>query len=210
VTPTAINFGLTRLSKTIIAENGGGGTLSNVSATDDASWLTVTGSGLGAYTVAVDDTALSPGVYSATITFNGIADSVAVSVNVPVTLQVGGAGSGDAGLQYVLLIDSGGQTVYQTTTTASESYRFTIGGVKAGSYFVLAGSDLDNDLYICTPGEACGAYPTLDLPAALNVSGVNITGIDFTAGYTSSLGTQAASLMRARGYARLPAKQPAP
>lgn len=203
VTPTAIHFELTRGVKTLEAENGGGGTLMNVSATDDADWLTVTGSGLGTYTVSINDADLGPGVHSAKITFSGSANSIPQSVTVPVTLQVGGAGTGNAGLHYVLLVDSAsGEAVQSTTADPGDGYRFNLDGVAPGSYFVVAGSDMDNNHSICGPGEACGGYPTLDAPSTLSIGDTSISGIDFTTGFVPTLGTHAIQTVPQRGFAR--------
>lgn len=206
VTPTALNYGFTlRTPQTLTAENAGGGALSNVSATDDAAWLTVTGAGLGAYTVSVNDAGLGAGVYSAKITFTSSANTVTV----PVTMQVGSAGTGDAGFHYILLVDPAtGDALHQGTAAASGGmYSYSIGGVMAGSYYAAAGSDLDNDGTICDPGEACGAYPTIDLPAILDVSTSSLTGIDFATGFVPAIGAQSTQLQSQRGYRRTPGKQ---
>jgi len=206
VTPTALNFGFTmRTPQILTTTNGGGGALSNVSATDNAAWLTVAGSGLGPYTVSVDDSGLGAGVYSGKIAFASSANTVTI----PVTMQVGIAGTGNAGFHYILLIDPAtGDASHQGTATASGGkYSYSIGSVTAGSYYAVAGSDLDNDGFVCDPGEACGAYPTIDLPAILNASTSNLTGIDFATGFVPAIGAQSTQVQSQRGYRRTSTKQ---
>jgi serine protease len=127
----------------------------------------------------------------------------------PVTMQVGTAGTGNAGFHYVLLIDPAtGEASHQGTATASGGkYSYSIGSVTAGSYYAVAGSDLDNDGFVCDPGEACGAYPTIDLPAILNAGTSNLTGIDFATGFVPAIGVQSTQPPSQRGYARTSAKQ---
>jgi serine protease len=206
VTPTALNYGFTmRTPQTLTATNGGGGTLSNVNAADNAAWLTVAGSGLGPYTVSVNDSGLGAGVYSAKIAFTSSANTVTI----PVNMQVGSAGTGNAGFHYILLIDPAtGDASHQGTTSATGGkYSYSIGSVTAGSYYVVAGSDLDNDGFICDPGEACGAYPTIDLPTILNASTPNLTGIDFATGFAPAIGAQSTQVQSQSGYRRTSTKQ---
>lgn len=206
VTPTALNYGFTlRTPQTLTAENAGGGALSNVSATDDAAWLTVTGAGLGAYTVSVNDAGLGAGVYSASITFTSSTNTVTA----PVTMLVGSAGAGNAGFHYILLVDPAtGDALHQGTAAVSGGkYNYSISGVTAGNYYAAAGSDLDNDDTICDPGEACGAYPTIDLRAILNAATSNLTSIDFTTGFVPAIGAQSTQLQSPGGYRRTSAKQ---
>jgi serine protease len=83
---------------------------------------------------------------------------------------------------YVLVVDAdntdtlAGNVTTQSTTT---SYSYTVTGVKVPRVVVAAGTDLDNDLYICGPAEPCSAYPTLGSPTVLNMS-ANRTGIDLS------------------------------
>ena len=75
----------------------------------------------------------------------------------------------------------------QFATEAREGrydYRFT--DVPAGRYEVLAGSDADNDLFICDAGEACAAWLTLDRPKVLQLL-EDVSGIDFPIDYRVTL-----------------------
>jgi serine protease len=81
---------------------------------------------------------------------------------------------------YVVAVDAdnsdllAGSVTTQSTTT---SYAYTLSGVKVPRVVIAAGTDLDNDNFICGPAEPCSAYPTLGSPTVLNLT-ANRTGID--------------------------------
>jgi serine protease len=58
--------------------------------------------------------------------------------------------------------------------------------VPAGSYVLLAGSDADNDFFICGTGEACGAYPTLGSEEPLEITS-DRNDLDFVTGFFQSI-----------------------
>ncbi|HQR23742.1 MAG TPA: S8 family serine peptidase, partial [Steroidobacteraceae bacterium] len=208
-TPTSLNFGQQGTNATLSLVNGGGGSLSVTSVSDDANWLTVgapsdPATGLGIRTVTVNRTGLALGTYSASITIV----STANTVTIPVIMQVSAANAAaNAGYLYVLLIDPvTGEAPYQTGVAASNGkYQFSIPGVVPGSYLVVAGSDFNNDFFICDAGEACGAYPTLDQYSPLAVSG-NVTGVNFGAGFSTAIQPQAVGVSGGGSYARLSRK----
>ena len=67
-------------------------------------------------------------------------------------------------------------------------YAFAFDDVPSGSYLLYAGSDTDNDFFICGTGEACGAYPTLGSPELIEVNGP-LSNLDFVSGFLQTLGT---------------------
>ncbi len=189
VAPASLNFGDDTTVATVALSNDGGGSLSVNPPTDDATWLSVSpaqaGNPMGAYVVTVNRSGLGAGTYSATITFSSSANTVSV----PVIMQVTNHPLfGDAGYHYVLLIDSAsGETVDQFEAQASNgvyAYRFV--DVAPGRYEIFAGTDANNDTYICDPGEACGGYTTLDQPKDLDVSD-SLSGLDFSTGFELSV-----------------------
>ena len=86
----------------------------------------------------------------------------------------------NTGYQFILLIDPDTlETVEQLELSPSDGrYRYKITHKKGGTYWVVAGTDLDNDGFICHGGEACGAFPIFESPRALDVSRP-LTGRDF-------------------------------
>lgn len=212
-TPTGLNFGPEGTSAALSLANGGGGALNVTSVSDDASWLTIgaavdPGTGLGARTVSVNRAGLGVGTYTATISVASSANAV----QVPVIMQVSASGAGgDAGFHYVLLLDpETGETMYDVGLTASNGrYAFSIADVAEGSYVVVAGSDYNNDFYVCDAGEACGAYPTLDSYAELVVGG-NVTGVDFLSGLNTVVEPQGAGASGPAAHARARSRRAAP
>lgn len=193
VSPAALNMGAILSGMTVTASNADGGLLSLVAPpTDDAAWLTVTAdtvdpvTGLGTYTVTVDRTGLADGIYTATISF----DSDANDIDVPLIMEVTSVPiTGDAGYHYVLLVDPDTlETLYRTELGVVDGeYAYSFPAAFEGTYLIVAGSDPDNDGFICNRGEACGAYLTLVDPEEFVLDGDTV-GVDFDTNYFVSLG----------------------
>jgi serine protease len=77
----------------------------------------------------------------------------------------------DAGQHYVLLVDADSEETiaFQIVNAVDGEYRFSVTDVPSGRYRLYAGTDLDNDEFICDGGEACGAYPSLASPGLLSI-----------------------------------------
>jgi serine protease len=213
VTPVQLDFGTSATSLDVTTRLTGEGALSITGASEDATWITSVApkagttptNGFGTYTVTVvRDEALAPGRYAATVRFQR---SDGGTAEVPVTMQKGAVGGpGDAGFLYVLLLDEqfGGLAQVQGSG-AGGSYPFSFGGVPPGTYFIVAGTDSDNDDQICDEGEVCGAWPTLGLPTPLEV-GENQPGRDFGVALDLGLGTlRAGDGAPEGGWRKLPA-----
>lgn len=173
--------------------NVGGGVLdvTNVTATTSSggNWLSavavpVTG-GTTTNTSAVDVTVsaagLADGFYSGTvdITSNG------GNASLVVTLALG-AGTGQVYTVFVLAVDAATfNTVAQDTVqTSSLVNAYSLTGLPPGQYYIVAGTDEDNDNFICDPGEPlCGIYPSIELPTVVTVTSGNTTAnLDFSLG----------------------------
>jgi serine protease len=197
VSPTGLNFGLAVGAIELTVSNTGSTPLSVTSIADDSGgWLSVTpvavdGAGLGSYSVSVDRSGLATGSHAATIT---ITSSAGIK-HIPVVLRIGGPSASDAGYQYVLLIDA--ETLVPIdeiqVTAVNGEYTFAFENVPGGDYALIAGTDLDDDRSICDGGEACGSYPTLDLPEPLTLDH-DISNADFTTGFQQSIRTGASSV----------------
>jgi serine protease len=186
---TALSFGSagTRLGFTL--RNSGGGELTDVSVSTLQDWIlvmpaTADAAGLGEYEVTVDRSGLSPGVYEGTIA----ARSAANSVSIRVLLSVADALESELGQIYLLLVDTArDQPVAQALAERDgDAYRFSFGTVAASNYQIYAGTDLDNDLLICDPGEACGAYLTIDQPLTVEIDR-DRSDLDFAIEYLIAL-----------------------
>jgi serine protease len=207
--PAALNLIATgSRTATLTISNGGDDpeALTIDSLTSDAPWMTVAPDdvndhNLGTYTVTIDLTDLEVGAYSAAITVQAVEANVD-ALTVPVNLQVVGAVvGGNAGFQYVLLVDPDSLEVKAQDAVAFNGtgydYRFT--GVAAGTYKIFAGTDSNNDGLIGDPGEAFGAYLTVDQPVSIHIS-QDTANLDFTTGFAPSL---ASSLGAGHGSARI-------
>jgi len=157
--------------------------------TDDAPWLTVTpdvvdGNGLGTYRATVDKSGLANGTYSATIT---VVSSAGTS-SIPVVMRAGGETSSDAGFHYILLVDADALVPIDEleVSAVNGTYPYAFQNVPPGNYVVVAGSDLDDDGVICDGGEACGSYPTLDLPAPIALDH-DVDNADFDTAFRQAL-----------------------
>jgi serine protease len=206
--PSSLNFGSVDTSLSLNLVNGGGDVLTVNMPTDSASWLTVTESNVdinknGIYTVTVKRTGLGIGTYTTTITITSSANTITL----PVIMQVSSAAtSGDAGYQYILLIDPlTGDPIDQVETSAANGrYPYSFTNVPSGTYLIVSGSDSNNDLYICDAGESCGAYLTIDQPSEVYIS-ANLTLSDFSTGYNAGFSafSSGANDGTGHGYRRL-------
>jgi serine protease len=98
-----------------------------------------------------------------------------------------GSIAGDAGYQYITLINVNNTNPYYTPQQIAASrdpvtgsYSFSFSNVGDGEYYIVSGTDMDNDYVICDAGEACGTYPDV---GSFTISGGNVSGIHFNTGY---------------------------
>ena len=197
VSPTVLNLGSAATSATLtVSRIGSDESLRVLALDDDADWISVTANvvdadGLGSYTVRAARDELSDGAYAAVVTITPSAGNV---ISVPVNLQVRSATAttADAGLHYVLLVNAATFVAEQSyPVRASDGvYRYTLDrAVRGRRYYVVAGSDRDNDLYIDNPGEAMGAYPALEWVEV--VADGDRAGLDFETALRLAIGASA-------------------
>jgi serine protease len=193
--PSNVDFvpgGATFVDVTVVKS--GADTVTGVVVTGKPAWLSITppgAPGTGSYRLTPSTSGLANGVYSATLTFTAtFAASSQKVVTVPVTLQVGAvSATSNAGYLYILLISAADPTKgfqLEGSPTAG-SYPISFTGVPAGKYYLVAGSDSNNDGYICDAGESCGAYPTLAQPAEIDAA-TSPRSLNFQVGFTAALG----------------------
>jgi len=194
VNPTALNFGPQSTATLRVEKAGGnpGDPLLVDAVTADVPWLMITEDnvdteGLGTYTVIVDRNQLLPGIYTATLTVDADAPTVndtEVPVSMQVVTQIVG---GNAGFHYVLLVDSETFEIkaQENAPFSPGGYVYSFTDVPAGTYKIFAGTDSNNDFFIGDPGEAFGAYLTLDQPVSITISD-NQGGLDFVSNFDVS------------------------
>ncbi|MBL4868191.1 MAG: S8 family peptidase [Pseudomonadales bacterium] len=150
---------------------------------------------LGAYLVKVDRSSLSEGYYSERIRFTAEAGN---SVEILVSMNVGAVSSaGELGKTWVLLLDSDFEFVNQTLTAATSDgvYRYGFDDVPVGTYYLLGGSDVDYDDFICQAGESCGGYPMVDQLSPVELRSGDLTDIDFALGLGFGISNNSTLLM---------------
>jgi len=186
--PNAIRFDSTTDSINLTLKKLGPDTLTNVSPAVDASWLTVVpqtvdADGLGTYRVNADRANLSGGLHTATITIATAINTVVVPVQVEVLPDT----SADAGFQYVVLMNTAFTQVVaqQPAVMQNGMYTFSLDGIASGTYYLAAGTDLDNDGVVVEPGEAWGIYPSASNPTPITINH-DINGLSFTTGFSTA------------------------
>lgn len=190
VSPAALNFDSGTTSIQITLQNSGGGSLQLTSLTANTPWITTTtintdADNLGSFLVTVDRSNLSNGLYSGQI----MAQSTNNVVTLSVVMSVGTVGINNAvGYIYVLLVDTNTNDVVEQAEpiVANGAYAYAFSDIAAGAYRILAGTDTDNDTFICDAGEACGAYPTIDQLVQIDLNS-DVSNLDFPIGYVVAL-----------------------
>ena len=188
VSPASVNFGSLSTVASVELERIGVGAMSVVSVTSSAAWLNVSANvvdadGIGSYQLSANRATLDNGSYQAVVTFT--ADTGAtVSLNASMVVGSGTAEKG-AGFIYLLLLDESFAFFDQLNLTpdANGDYPYSFSNLPGTAanpvkFYLVAGTDNDNDLALCDAGEVCGAYPTLGLLTPLNVTGVT-TQVNF-------------------------------
>ncbi|MDA8138879.1 MAG: S8 family serine peptidase [Desulfobacteraceae bacterium] len=188
VTPGAVWIdGFTNSAQLAVRQIGSGSvTLNSVQSSQN--WLSVAPpvSGpldLGQYTLTVDRSALSGGTHEAVVTFNYATSN---TILVPVRVEVLPDIAASASVQYLLLVraSNGSVAARQTITPVNGVYAFSFSNIRSGEYYLISGSNLDNDSYVTDQGEAAGVYP----PGAVNPFNLqsDLSGITFVTGFSQN------------------------
>ena len=186
----SVSFGALTEELHVQLRNVGTGSIVINSFTSSEPWLSVfttantDANGLGEYRLNVDRTGLQPGAYRATLSFEPL-DPAISSISLAITLQVANINpAADAGLHYVIAVDENGATVGNTAvvSVSNGSYSYVLDDLPAGRYRLFAGSDMNDNNFLCDGGESCGAFRTLDAPEILEVDPQitpSVSGLDF-------------------------------
>jgi len=191
---STLNFGVFGTSLDFTLQNVGTGTVRVQPITASEPWLSVAANsvddnGLGSYEVRVDRSGITvEGTYSASIS---IIDFDANEITISIIMQVSSLDlTADAGQHYIILVNEDGISALPATvlTATNGVYDFVIENVPTGQYQLFAGTDSNDDDFLCDTAEACGAYRTLDSPDLLNING-DMSGLDFVSGFRTNLST---------------------
>lgn len=160
--------------------NRGTGTLNITGVSSNKPWISVSptsGTAPLRLAVSVDRTGLAQGEYSGLVTINSDAAQGDPTGLVAVQLKVvPGPLEGDVGTLYVLAVDPETYfTVAEAITDSQGHYSYVTPFLPEGEYLFFAGTDRDEDGWICDTGEACGYYPD---PVQVT-SGAPTLGVDF-------------------------------
>lgn len=196
---SALQFASFQSSKVVDLSNLGRlGNLIQVQVSEiekSAPWLTVMAlpkkeGTLASYQFVVNRGALSLGVYETTVNFSFSNQGVELdeTISVKVKVYVGTTSSlPDAGPLYILAREQSlelkeGEFYPETLSRAvNGEYHFQFDNLKPGRYIIHAGTDSDSNTIICNEHEACGLYPTISRPVAVELN-QNISNLNFSVG----------------------------
>ncbi len=177
---TSLDFGTERTQINVVASNGGGGMLQlsapTVQTDAGGGWLSASLSGNTIF-AQVNRAGLANGAYTGRIRVNSNGGTGTIQV----AMAVGAAAGVDPGTIFVLALDPFTfETELTVATDAEADFRFRILPLPAGDYVIAAGTDNDDDGFICDEGELCGLFPVSNEPVAVAVEGNQTTsGVDF-------------------------------
>jgi len=186
VTPELLNFSYMNSTLTVEISKQGVGNLRVLDLNSNISWLsfnsvTVDNDGFGAYSVAVDRSALAAGTYlvNADIsTDNGIE-------YFPIVVQVlNNQGINNAGVQYISLLDAMDNPVKTLQIQPVNGvYTFQFDGIPAGTYKLISNSDNNANLDRCGTTEACGNYQDINNNELIVIENSDKLDLNFATGY---------------------------
>ncbi|MGK0218347.1 MAG: subtilisin family serine protease [Planctomycetota bacterium] len=176
LTDSSVLFDSAVECRVVSVANVGSGTLNvdtpTASTNSGGNWLSATrvtiqtpvSSDTSGIDICVNAGALADGLYTGQVNLETNAPSGGNST-IAVSLSIGGGGGIVDRTVFVLAVNANSnpaQTVAQriVQTGGNLSYNFT--GLPPGEYLIVAGTDEDNDGFICDDGEPlCGIYPSL-------------------------------------------------
>jgi serine protease len=191
VSPSIASIPSVQSSLELTVGKNGNDPISVLSFNTDTVWATLTptiidSDGLGTYELSVNTAGLGDGVYTVLASFvSNTSLTISATINVIVnSVSI----NPDAGRINVLLIDpiTGNTLYFVERDPLNGEYSYSITGVEPGDYYLLSGSDLDNNSFICEAGESCGSYPTLGDAAVISVDR-DMTNLDFDISFDQNL-----------------------
>ncbi len=208
---SSVNFGSNQLSVDFNISKGGVGTISVTGGGTTENWIqlwtvSTDNEGLGTYRIIVDRTGLIDGAYSGWAGIEGSDNSITW---ISVSMQVGEKVAGEAGYLYALLLDNWtfGNVKQWDGLAVGDSYPINLASNPPGTYFLMVGSDIDNDFNICDAGEFCQIYPLNSQASEIIISNGHVQLGNFSMGFQMILmegkSHQQASILRPQSKALL-------
>ena len=184
---STVNFGSNQQSIDFDIGKGGAGPISVTGGGTTEAWLqlwtvNIDSDGLGIHRIIVDRAGLIDGSYSGWV---AVDSSDGSTIWISVVMQVGEKVAGEAGYQYALLLDSwtfGNVKQWQGPISSGE-YPIDFKSLPPGRYFLMVGSDIDNDFSVCDPGEFCQIYPLNSQASEIVLSDKNVQLGNFIMGF---------------------------
>jgi hypothetical protein len=210
VTPSLINLGAaTNQSSVYVTLVGNSTEPVSVAASSSQAWLTTTfaekvDSRTLRYVISVDRSVVANGSFEGGVSFRAFTPSAALNtVNVTVAMSKSATQViGNAGSQYALLLDqvtekvTNQSAVFQAVETGSS---FSISGVTAGAYYLVSGTDIDSNNFICEEAEICAFYRVSVTDAGVVSVTAPVSGLKLTAQILSVFSAQNLSASAASG-----------
>jgi serine protease len=184
---SSLDFNASRTELQVRMSNSGGGflTINNLTTqeTEGTGWLSAHTTGTAAHAnaaaivVRVDRTGLPEGLYHGRVT---VQPEGLPAATIDVIMTVGQEMVLDETV-YVLAVEPGVLTsIAQDETGQGRDFAYSISDLRSGEYVIYAGTDRNDDGYICDLGDLCGALPSVIEPQVLKLSpGQQIQHADF-------------------------------
>lgn len=140
--------------------------LNGLQVTGAAAWLDATALGERRFRISLNTDAMRPGIFYRSTLEVAYSAGDKRAFRLPVTATLNGDGANrDAGAHFVQLIPVGDRDAdpeaVQRLVEANDgrySFQFDTSEIEPGPYYLIAGTDMDNDGAFCGPGEACAEY----------------------------------------------------
>lgn len=194
VAPAILNFGTDESLLEVAITNTGVGEIDvdppTVTTNDGHPWLTaaLTPGAVTPVVVSVDRAGLAAGRYAGRVTITSTGGTAVVEVSMDVAFV---STLPDVGTVVVRLEDgTDGAVVAEVETDRDAAYAYAFADVATGRYTIVAGTDRDGDGELCESADLCGAYPVLNEPAVIEVTGSSVANLNFalTSPGTSAVG----------------------
>jgi serine protease len=121
--------------------------------------VSLDGENFGTFQISVDRNGLLPGQYTGAAGFEANSGEI---LPIGIVMDVGEPFPGYASYLYGILLDpvTFANVKQWGGDIGNSGYSISLPENVPGEYFLLVGSDLDNDFVLCDPGEYCQYYPT--------------------------------------------------